>query len=189
MNHIRHGYIFFIIACGIYMVWWALNYYPDSPFADFASDQTAAAIWIGMFLAVFVSAFTGFLFMVYGLMMLDRERRLFHVLPVFTICLAANFLLPILIRHIRPITSDIYLIIWWAFLEMCMANNMYGTDQLDIRNARHALIRIAIYTAVSLFIYIIYPFPPEYIRFWLGAVPIGLYAVDMWMLAEKMKTK
>jgi hypothetical protein len=101
--------------------------------------------------------------------------------------LALSVLLPLLISRIRFITLDIFLIIWWVFLELCTANIMYGSHLMEKRVVKNSFIRTVIYTAISLFLYIIYPFPPEYVRFVLGAVPIILYAVDMSWMVMKMK--
>jgi len=29
------GFLFMIIACVVYLIWWFVNYYPDSPYSNF----------------------------------------------------------------------------------------------------------------------------------------------------------
>lgn len=32
------GFIFMIAACVLYLIWWFINYYPDSPYSSFAEN-------------------------------------------------------------------------------------------------------------------------------------------------------
>jgi hypothetical protein len=140
-----------------------------------------------MFLAVFVLCVVGVVLIVKSFKRLTIDRSMLSTGKTAVVCLALSVLLPLLISRIRFITLDIFLIIWWVFLELCTANIMYGSHLMEKRVVKNSFIRTVIYTAISLFLYIIYPFPPEYVRFVLGAVPIILYAVDMSWMVMKMK--
>lgn len=144
-------------------------------------------IWGGMFLAVFVLCVVGVVLIVKSFKSLKIDRPMLSTGKTAIVCLILSVVLPLLISRIRFITLDIFLIIWWAFLELSTTNTMYGSHLMEERVAKNSFIRTLIYTAISLFLYIIYPFPPEYVRFVLGAVPIVLYSVDMSWMVVKMK--
>lgn len=181
------GFLFMIIACVVYLIWWFVNYYPDSPYSNFLGNTVGMVIWGSMFLAVFVLCVVGVVLIVKSFKRLTIDRSMLSTGKTAVVCLALSVLLPLLISRIRFITLDIFLIIWWVFLELCTANIMYGSHLMEKRVVKNSFIRTVIYTAIGLFLYIIYPFPPEYVRFVLGAVPIILYAVDMSWMVMKMK--
>ncbi|MGN0240972.1 MAG: hypothetical protein ACI4CS_04720 [Candidatus Weimeria sp.] len=185
---IKHGYTAFITACIIYMFWWFINYFPASPFSDTGKDIVAAYIWTIMFIAVLGTALVGAGFLIFGStgLLRDKTRRKVPILPLAAACVLATFILPAMIRHIRYITADIYLIIWWILLEASTIGTLYSIGRLDGKETKKALVRASAFTIVSLAIYIVYPFPPEYVGFVLGAVPIVLYAFDMALLHKKM---
>lgn len=183
------GFLFMIIACVVYLIWWFVNYYPDSPYSNFMGNTVAMAIWGGMFLAVFVLCVAGVVMIVRSFKRLSIDQSMLSTGKTAVICLILSVALPLLISRIRFITLDIFLIIWWGFLELCSANIMFGAHLLDKRVAKNSFARTLIYTGISLLLYIIYPFPPEYVRFVLGAVPIILFAADMsWMVLKMRKS-
>lgn len=174
-----------IIACAVYLIWWFVNYFPDSPYSDFLKKPVGLAIWITMFAAVFVLCLMGVILIVRGLRSLTVDRTVLSLRATAVLCIVSSVAFPLLISRIRFITLDIFLIIWWAFLELNTANILYGAHLMDPHTAGKSFARTLIYTGISLFLYIIYPFPPVYIRFILGAVPIVLYAADMtWMVLQ-----
>lgn len=181
------GFTFMIIACAVYLVWWFVNYFPDSPYSNFLTKPVGMAIWIGMFGAVFVLCLLGVISIVRGLRSLKTDRTVLSLRATAVLCIVSSVAFPLLISRLRFITLDIFLIIWWAFLELNTANILYGAHLIDPATAGRSFTRTLIYSGISLFLYIIYPFPPEYIRFWLGAVPIILYAADMTWMAGQMK--
>lgn len=181
------GFIFMIAACIVYLVWWFVNYYPDSPYSNFAENLTGARIWEAMFLAVLALCIVGVMLIVYSFWHLQMDRSMLSAGKTAIVCIFCSVLLPFLISRIRFITLDIFLIIWWAFLELCSVNTIYGSHLMGEKTAKYSFVRTLTYTAVSLFLYIIYPVPPEYVRFVLGAVPIVLYTVDMVWLVGKIR--
>lgn len=187
IRSVMHGFICMIIACGVYLIWWFINYYPDSPYSHFIGNTVGMAIWGAMFAAVFALCAIAVVLMTKSFRSLETGRGILKMKHVFYLCLIASVLLPLLIHFIRFITLDIFLIIWWAFLELFTANIMYASELMQKNTSQHSMIRTCIYTIVSLVIYIIYPFPSQYVRFILGAVPIFLYALDMSWMVRQMK--
>lgn len=182
------GFCFMIAACVVYLVWWFVNYYPDSPYSGFLGNTVGMIIWGSMFAAVFVLCVAGVVLISRSFRQLSTDRAILKTRTAAIVCLAASVVLPLLISRFRFITLDIFLIIWWAFLELCTANVMYGSHLMEERAARRSVGRTLIYTGISLFLYIIYYIPPAYARFVLGAVPIVLYTVDMvWMVLQMKK--
>lgn len=39
------GFLFLIIACVVYLIWWFVNYYPDSPYRNFLKNPVGMIIW------------------------------------------------------------------------------------------------------------------------------------------------
>jgi hypothetical protein len=39
------GFLFMIIACVVYLIWWFVNYYPDSPYSNFLGNTVGMVIW------------------------------------------------------------------------------------------------------------------------------------------------
>lgn len=182
------GYICMIIACGVYLIWWFVNYYPDSPYSHFIGNKTGMAIWGVMFAVVFALCAIAVVLIAKSFRSLEITRGILKMKHIFYLCIIASVVLPLLINLIRFITLDIFLIIWWAFLELFTANIMYAAHLMKKTITQHSMIRTCVFTLISLVIYIIYPFPSQYIRFILGAVPIFLYAIDMsWMVIQMKK--
>lgn len=181
------GLILIIIACAVYLIWWFVNYYPDSPYSNFLGNTIGMLIWGGMFLAVFILCLAGGLMIIRSFRHLNTDRSLLKARNLAITCLILSIILPLLISRIRFITLDIFLIIWWPFLELCLTDAMYGSHLMEKKTSQKAFIRVLIYTLISLIIYIFYPFPPVYIRFVLGAVPILMYGAEMSWMALKMK--
>lgn len=181
------GFCFMIMACIVYLVWWFVNYFPDSPYSSFIGNPVGMAIWGGMFAAVFVLCVAGGILISRSFRRLVTDRAIVNMRTAVITCAAASVLLPLLISRLRFITLDIFLIIWWAFLELYTANIMYGSHLMEKRTAKRSAVRTLVYTGISLFLYIIYYLPPAYVRFVLGAVPIMLYSVDMIWMTLQMK--
>lgn len=181
------GFCFMIMACVVYLVWWFVNYFPDSPYSSFIGNPVGMAIWSGMFAAVFVLCVAGVIFISRSFRRLVTDRAIVNMRTAAIACAAASVLLPLLISRLRFITLDIFLIIWWAFLELYTANILYGSHLMEKRTAKRSAMRTLVYTGISLFLYIIYYLPPAYARFVLGAIPIVLYSVDMIWMSLQMK--
>lgn len=181
------GFTFMVISCAVYLVWWFVNYFPDSPFSNFLGNPVGMAIWGGMFIAVFILCLLGVILIVRSFRSLTTDRTVLSMRATAILCIISSVAFPLLISRLRFITLDIFLIIWWAFLELNTANILYGAHLMDPKTAGRSFSRTLIYSGISLFLYIIYPFPPEYIRFILGAVPIILYASDMAWMVSLMK--
>ena len=183
------GFMFLIIACVVYLIWWFVNYYPDSPYRNFLKNPVGMIIWGLMFLAVAILSVVGVILITKSFQKLSIDRSMLKGGRLLTVCICLSVILPLVISRIRFITLDIFLIIWWCFLELYSVNVLYGSHILEKPTTKRSMIRTMVYTLISLFLYIIYPFPSRYIRFVLGMVPIVLYAVDMSWLVKVIRSQ
>lgn len=183
------GFIHLIIACVVYLIWWFVNYFPDSPYRNFLKNPVGMTIWGLMFLAVAILSIAGVILIAKSFQKLAIDRSMLKSGRLVILCICLSICLPLIISRIRFITLDIFLIIWWMFLELYSVNVLYGSHILEKQTAKQSMIRTVVYTLISLFLYIIYSFPSPYVRFVLGMVPIVLYAVDMSRLVSVIRSQ
>ncbi len=181
------GFRYLILACVVYLIWWFVNYYPDSPYRNFLKNRVGMIIWGSMFLIVAIMSIAGVILITKSFRKLSVDRSMLKGGKLVAVCICLSVLIPLLISRIRFITLDIFLIIWWMFLELYSVNVFYGSHILEKQTVKKSFIRTIAYALISLFLYIIYPFPSEYVRFVLGMVPIVLYAADMTWLVKKLR--
>lgn len=168
------GNIALIVCCLFYLWWWAVAFHPrGAPDALRASAPLLVAAMASGILAVALTAL--------GITSAPREASLFppHSIlwggaAVYLILLATTALL---LR--RQVTTELFLIVGWAMLELSQLDALYGVGRFGLKTAMVFTAVVVLAAAVSLVCYLRYYRLEAFAGYIDGMVPLILVAVVM----------
>lgn len=167
------GNILLIICSLFYLAWWAVAFRPHA-----SSGLLKSAVLLGVAAA---AGIIGLVFAIQGITAAEGKRIL---LPEAGI-LAGGIIAYILLFTItyfflkRQVTTELFLIIGWAVLELSVINTLYKTEYFSFGGAVAFCIITAAAVLISLLCYISYYKLEKTAGFIDGMIPLILAAAVM----------
>lgn len=168
------GNIALIVCCLFYLWWWAAAFHPrGAPDALHAATPLLVAAMAAGILSVTLTAL--------GITSAPREATLFppHSIlwggvAVYLILLATTALL---LR--RQVTTELFLIVGWAMLELSQLDALYGAGRFGLKKAMIFSAVVILAAAISLVCYLKYYRLEAWAGYIDGMIPLILVAAVM----------
>ena len=174
------GHIFLIVCTLFYLAWWVVAFKPNSS-AGMGKMVTLLAM-------ASVAGIAGTILEIVGIRGVNDKKMLLPgsgILIGGVIAYVFLFFVTYLIFK-RQVTTELFLIVGWAVLEMCAVNALYGLGQFQLTAAIVFAVVIAAAALISLICYIFYYKLEQNAGYIDGMIPLILAAVVM--IAVTIKT-
>ena len=159
-------------CCIVYLIWWSIAFNPrlKLPFAPKAV----------LFFVTLALGIISIVFIVGGITGIQAKPPI----PNFAICLggvALYLLLLVLSSKLlhRQVTTELVLIVGWVVLELCLINSLFGCGSFATTAAIVAIMIVLVSAAIGLACYLAYYQLEEMKAFFIGMVPLILFAIAM----------
>lgn len=171
-GNITAGHLLFVICCLFYLAWWSIAFRPG-----FSAPTSAKTV---LFILTAVAGLIGLSIIVQGCLEIDVKT------PVATAAIigacAALYIALLLVTNIfmhRQVTTELMLIVFWVCMELCVINKMCGAGDWSGMSAVILAVLAVIAAGISMICYLQYYNLEPMKGFYMGMVPLIIFAVYM----------
>ncbi len=176
MKEILYGN-YSMIACVIcYLAWWGITFKPPAPESSLIGNAFLAG--------AFVFGLAGIFTIIHAItkMMTQPETHRFISLKAIMIAGIVSYIVLLMVSskllH-RQVTSELFIIIGWTVLELCLVGTVYRFGNMVITSLTALFAGIIVAAVLSLVCYLLY-YKLEYVKgYYDGMIPLILTGVMM----------
>jgi len=165
VKYITDGHILLVICIVFYLIWWSVTFRPEGTATAFGNMCIVAAFLFGA-AGVFINA--------HGLNSRPAGASVvpgWYIIVGGVVLYVVLFALFTLIFH-RRLTTELFLIVGWAVMEICTVNALRGTGIFGTGGSIAAVCIIGIAAVISLVCYMFY-YELDGVRGWIdGMIPL-----------------
>lgn len=167
------GNISLILCCVFYLIWWSIAFHPTK---TYSSPPKFILLCITLLFGAL-----GLFLLVRGIFETPRERGSISNWVIVGICVVLYFVLLLLTYFLlhRQVTTELFLIVAWTMLEVCVSNSLYRASVLSGPVAIIHIVVIVIAATIGMLCYLAYYNLEDMKAFYDGMVPLILCGVVM----------
>ena len=176
MRQIITGQILLIICCIFYLIWWYLGYRPGTNVNRVDGVNG---------ILLFITAFFGMAGVIYCLMPVEEtSKTAYKQLFIVIGGIVGYIVLMLITKHIfdRVVTTELFLIIGWAMLELSLLNRLSGSGMMNGPKLVIMYVVTAAAFIVSMILYVAYYRMEAMRAFYAAMVPLVTEGLSMGVL-------
>ena len=173
VNRMQTGNILLVVCCAFYLIWWSITFNPMKSFPMVPK--------VILFLCTFAAGVGGVLLTLKGMSGMTGAKGHISNIEIVIIGVILYFVLLFLTNHFmhREVTTELALIVGWTVLEICVMNSLYRGDILGTAPVIISIVIILMSAVIGLLCYLAYYNLERVTAFYVGMVPLILFAVVM----------
>ncbi len=175
MNQIRLGQALLTICCVFYLIWWSVAFHPNH------GDNHTSGLDGILLLITMAFGLAGLTFNMLGILKTPPESGLVSgivILVAGVVTYVALLYASRILLH-RQVTTELFLIVGWAMLEVASINRAFAWDRVTTEKAVAFLIIVAVAAVLSLYFYLQYYKVKPMTGYIYGMVPLVTEAICM----------
>ena len=173
VTRIQTGNLSLIICCIFYLIWWAGTFNP-------ARSYSTPVKYI-LFLITLVAGLAGIALLITAMKNMPVTAGSLSNFVIAGIGVAAYVILLLLTNFFlhRQVTTELLLIVGWTVLELCAMNSLFRAETFGNGILLAAVIVILAAAVIGMICYLMYYNLEEMRAFYVGMVPLILFAAEM----------
>ncbi len=175
MNQIRLGQALLIICCVFYLIWWSVAFHPNH------GDSHTSGVDGILLLITMAFGLAGLIFNLLGMLKTPPGNGLVSGIVILVAGVATYVALLYASRILlhRQVTSELFLIIGWAMLEVASINRAFAWERVTMDKVITFLVIVAVAAVLSLYFYLQYYRVKPITGYFYGMVPLVTEAISM----------
>lgn len=173
VNRIEQGNIWLIVCCVLYLIWWTVAFNP--------TRKAPMAPKVILFIFTLLAGCIGVLYLLQGSGVLPKTRGSISSLQLIIVGVVAYVVLLLLSYFLlhRQVTTELFLIVGWTILQLCVLNSLYRAEIMGSAPAIISSIIIVVAAIIGMLCYLAYYELESMKAFYDGMIPLILFAVVM----------
>lgn len=173
VTRIQTGNLSLIICCIFYLIWWSGTFNP-------ARSYSTPVKYI-LFLITLVAGLAGIALLITAMKNMPVTAGSLSNFVIAGIGVAAYVILLLLTNFFlhRQVTTELLLIVGWTVLELCAMNSLFRAEAFGNGILLAAVIVILAAAVIGMICYLMYYNLEEMRAFYVGMVPLILFAAEM----------
>ena len=176
MKELLYGNRSMIACVCCYLAWWIITFRPPAP-----KGSLMGSVFL---LGAFLSGVGGIFLIVHGIINMADKPAVNPFIPVWIIPVLGIISYMILLfvsanLFHRQVTSELFIIVGWTVLELCIVGTLYRYGAIGRGNLAAYITGIIIVTVLSMVCYLLY-YDLEYVKGYIdGMIPLILTGIMM----------
>ena len=159
-------------CCAVYLVWWSIAFNPR-----FSPSLAPKVI---LFLVTLALGIVSIVMIIGGI----TGAHTAPAIPNFAVCIVGIVVYIVLLflsskLFHRQVTTELILIVGWLVLQCCLINTLFASGALPLEKALIACAVVFVMAIVGMVCYLWYYRLDEMPAFFIGMVPLILFALSM----------
>ena len=175
MEQIRIGQGLLIVCCVFYLIWWGVAFHPSH------GDSHTSGIDGILLLITALFGLAGLTVNMLGITRIPPKEGLVSGIVIIIAGVMTYVVLLCgsrIILH-RQVTSELFLIIGWAMLEVASINRSFAWEKVTAGQAALFLVIVAVAAILSLYFYLQYYRVKAMVGYIYGMIPLITEAISM----------
>lgn len=176
MKELLYGNRSMIACVCCYLAWWIITFRPPAP-----KGSLMGSVFL---LGAFLSGVGGIFLIVHGIINMTDKPAVNSFIPVWIIPVLGIIAYMVLLfvsanLFHRQVTSELFIIVGWTVLELCLVGTLYRYGAIGRGNLVAYITGIIIVAVVSMVCYLLY-YDLEYVKGYIdGMIPLILTGIMM----------
>lgn len=173
ISGLRTGHLLLVLCCVVYLIWWSITFNPMHSFP-------ALPKFI-LFFGIAAFGLSGGYILIKNMCGLPVVCNAISNTAIVLGGVGMYFILLFLTGHFmhRQVTTELFLIVGWAVLELCVLCSVYRAAALPFLPVLILVVILMIAAVIGMICYLAYYQLPEKVAFFDGMVPLILFGVVM----------
>jgi hypothetical protein len=175
MEQIRLGQGLLIVCCVFYLIWWGVAFHPSH------GDSHTSGIDGILLLITALFGLAGLAVNMLGVIKTPPKDGLISAIAIIIGGFVTYVVLLYgsrIILH-RQVTSELFLIIGWAMLEVASINRSFAWEKVNVDQVVVFLVIVAVAAVLSLYFYLQYYRVKPMVGYIYGMIPLITEAISM----------
>lgn len=175
MEQIRLGQGLLIICCVFYLIWWGVAFHPSH------GDSHTSGIDGILLLITALFGLAGLTVTMLGIIKTPPKEGLVSEIVIIITGVVTYMVLLYgsrILLH-RQVTSELFLIIGWAMLEVASINRSFAWEMVTVNQVALFLVIVAAAAILSLYFYLQYYRVKPMVGYIYGMIPLITEAISM----------